>query len=139
MKNKIIILLLLVIVLFLTFWIRVQGVERIPVGQFTENDAYTFYLQSGVIAEYGKLPDRDMSRWLPLGRDNGQVFSFYAYVLGYLSKIFAWVSLYTIQIYFPVFCFTLIVGLIFCVLFADVRSLICVDCRCVACDISWKY
>ena len=113
MKDKITILLL-VFVLFLTFWIRVQGVERIPVGQFTENDAYTYYWQSGVIAEQGMLPVRDMSRWLPVGRDNGQLFSFYAYALGYLSKFFPWVSRYTIQIYFPVFCFTLIVGLIFC-------------------------
>ena len=112
MKDKITILLL-VIVLFFTFWIRVQGVERIPLGQFTENDAYTFYWQSGIIAEHGMLPVRDMSRWLPVGRDNGQFFSFYAYTLGYLSKFIPWVSRYTIQIYFPVFCFTLIVGLIF--------------------------
>ncbi len=112
MKDKITILLL-VIILFLTFWIRVQGVERIPAGQFTENDAYTYYWQSGIIAEQGRLPVRDMSRWLPVGRDNGQLFSFYAYALGYLSKLFPWVSRYTIQIYLPVFCFTLIVGLIF--------------------------
>ena len=27
-------------ILLLCYWIRVQGTERIPPGQFTENDAY---------------------------------------------------------------------------------------------------
>lgn len=34
---------LLLGILGLTFWIRTQGIERIPDGQFTSNDAYLYY------------------------------------------------------------------------------------------------
>ena len=47
--------------------------ERIPDGQFTDNDAYLYYKQAQTIAEHGYLPARDMECWLPLGRDNGQL------------------------------------------------------------------
>ncbi len=60
-------------ILILVFWLRIQGVERIPDGQFTGNDAYLYYKQAETIAEQGYLPARDMERWLPLGRDNGQL------------------------------------------------------------------
>ena len=52
--------------LCLTFYIRIQGVERIPDGQFTENDAYLFHRQANIIAEQGALPARDMDRFLYL-------------------------------------------------------------------------
>ena len=99
--------------LFLTFYIRIQGVERIPDGQFTENDAYLYYKQAETIAEHGSLPARDMDRWLPLGRDNGQLLSLYAYVIAYTHKIFPWFSVYDIQLYSPAVCFTLAIGVLF--------------------------
>ena len=43
-----------------------QGVDRLPEGQFTSNDAYLFASQAQEIAEQGALPARDMRRWLPL-------------------------------------------------------------------------
>ena len=58
--------LILAALLFLTFYIRIQGVERIPDRQFTGNDAYLYYKQAETIAEQGSLPGRDMDRWLPL-------------------------------------------------------------------------
>lgn len=60
-------------ILLLACWIRVQGVDQLPTGQFTSNDAYLFAGQAQEIAERGVLPARDMRRWLPYGRDNRQV------------------------------------------------------------------
>ena len=80
--------LLLFCILFLTFWIRIQGVERIPNGRFTENDAYLYHWQANIIAEHGKLPARDMHRWLTRGRDNTQLLSLYAYAIAYTHKVF---------------------------------------------------
>jgi len=99
--------------LCLTFLIRIQGVERIPDGQFTGNDAYLYYEQSQTIAEQGALPARDMNRWLPLGRDNTQLLSLYPYAIAALHKVFPWWSLYQIQLYLPVLCFTLAIGMLF--------------------------
>ncbi len=103
---------LLLGILFVTFWIRIQGVERLPSGQFTENDAYLYHWQAGIIVEQGVLPTRDMHRWLPLGRDNGQLLSLYAYALAYTHKAFPRLSLYDIQLYAPVICFTLALGVL---------------------------
>ena len=105
--------LILAGILFLTFYIRIQGVERIPDGQFTGNDAYLYYKQAETIAEHGYLPARDMDRWLPLGRDNTQLLSFFSYAIAYTQKLFPWWSLYQIQPYLPVLCFTLAIGVLF--------------------------
>lgn len=104
---------LLLGILLLTFWIRIQGAERFPDGQFAGNDAYLFYWQAQIIGEQGSLPERDMSRWLPDGRDNGQLLSLYSYALAYTHKTFPWLSVYHIQLYMPVLCFTLGLGVLF--------------------------
>ncbi len=103
---------LLLCILWLAFWVRIQGVERLPDGQFTENDAYLYHWQANIIAEQGHLPPRDMHRWLPLGRDNGQLLPLYAYALAYTHKAFPGLSLYHIQLYAPVLCFTLGLGVL---------------------------
>ena len=100
-------------ILFLTFWIRIQGVERFPDGQFPENDAYLFYRQAQIIAKHGYLHARDMHRWLPDGRDNTQLLSLYPYVLAYTHKVFPWFSLYHIQLYSPAVCFCIGLGVLF--------------------------
>lgn len=117
--------------LCLTFWIRIQGVDRIPEGQFTGNDAYLYYRQAETIAEQGYLPARDMNRWLPLGRDNGQLLSLFSYAIAYTHKVFPWFSVYDIQLYSPAVCFTLALGVLFLfltrcygVLFASITSII---------------
>ena len=100
-------------ILILAFWIRIQGVDRLPDGQFTEPDAYLYYKQAQTIAEQGYLPARDMDRWLPLGRDNTQLLSLYAYAIAFTHKVFPWWSFYQIQLYLPVLCFTLGLGVLF--------------------------
>ena len=95
--------------LFGAFWIRTQGVDSIPNGQFTGTDAYLYYWNAQIISEQGYLPARDMHRWLPLGRDLGQTLNLYAYALAYthkaLSPLFPSLSLYQVTLYAPVVCF----------------------------------
>ena len=114
--KSIIIGTLLISIAFLSLWIRIQGVERLPEGQFTEHDAYLYQWQSKTISEAGHLPPRDMSRWLPNGRDNGQLLSIYSYAIAYIHKAVAWVfplTHYHIQLYLPVICFTLGIAVLF--------------------------
>ena len=97
--------------LLLAFWIRIQGLDRLPEGQFTETDGYFYYYQASLISEQGHLPERDMNRWLPLGRDLGQTLNLYGYVLAYthkgISLVFANLTLYQVCLYMPVVCFCL--------------------------------
>ena len=106
--------ILVLSVILLAFWIRIQGVTRLPHEQFTEHDAYLYYWQANIISEHGRPPRLDMHRWLPLGRDNQQLLSLYAYAIAYIHKavmrIFPNLTLYHIQIYLPVICFTLGLG-----------------------------
>lgn len=108
--------ILLCAIVLLACWIRVQGVNRLPDGQFTSNDAYLFAGQAQEIAEQGVLSTRDMHRWLPYGRDNGQIFPLYAYAIAYTHKAIGWVSpkltLYHIQVYISAICFTLGLGVL---------------------------
>ena len=108
--------ILLCAIVLLACWIRVQGVDRLPDGQFTSNDAYLFASQAQEITEQGVLPARDMRRWLPHGRDNGQIFSLYAYTIAYTYKAIGWMSpkltLYHIQVYISAICFILGLGVL---------------------------
>lgn len=108
--------ILLCAIVLLACWIRVQGVDRLSDEQFTSNDAYLFAGQAREIAEQGTLPARDMRRWLPHGRDNGQIFPLYAYAIVYTHKAIGWISpkltLYYIQVYISAICFTLGLGVL---------------------------
>ena len=97
--------------LCLAFLLRVHGSGDIPDGRFTGNDAYFYYWQAHLISENGHLPERDMHRWLPLGRDLGQTLNLYGYVLAYTHKaltvLLPTLSLYHVTFYAPVFFFCL--------------------------------
>lgn len=105
-------------ILCIALWIRVQGSSRIHDGQFTGIDAYFYYWQSQLISENGRLPERDMFRWLPIGRDLGQTLNLYGYVLAYTHKagtlLFPKLSLYHVVSYAPVICFCIGLG-VFCI------------------------
>ena len=70
-------MLLCISILFLAFWVRIQDADRIPPGQFTETDGYSYYKLAQLISEHGILPARDMSSWVPLGRDLTELLPFY--------------------------------------------------------------
>lgn len=98
-------------ILAVSFGLRTQDVARIPEEQFVSNDAYLYYWQAQTICEHGSLGARDMHRWHPSGRDNGQLLPLYAYALAYTHKVikrfFSAVTLYQIQLYAPVVCWTI--------------------------------
>ncbi len=104
----------LLAILFIAFYIRIQARADIPEGHFTGVDAYTYYFQGQQISEHGKLPTRDMHRWLPIGRDTDQTLNLYSHVLAYTHKACAWlfpnITLYDITFYMPVFCFCVGLG-----------------------------
>ena len=112
---------LLIAILLVAFWIRIQGVTGIPEGQFTGNDPYLYYWQAQIVSEHGKLPARDMHRWHPLGRDYRQSLNVYAYAVAYTHKvitlIFRNVSLYQVSLYSPVVCFVLGLGVLYLFLY----------------------
>ena len=58
-----------------------------------------------------------MNRWLPYGRDNGQILSLYSYFIAYIHKILTLflpdLTLYAIQLYLPPLCFTLGICILF--------------------------
>ena len=107
-------LILLSALLLLAFWIRLQSASGISEGHFTGVDAYLYYFQAQQIAEQGTLPARDMHRWQPVGRDNGQLLNLYSYVLAYTHKavsvVFSNVTLYDVTVYMPVICFCIGLG-----------------------------
>ncbi len=102
-------ILILILILFSSFFLRNRGTSNIPAGQLTVPDGYFYYWQAQLISEHGKLPERDMHRWLPLGRDNGQTLNLYGYALAYthklLAHVFPNVSLYQVTFYASVVCF----------------------------------
>ena len=107
--RKIGVTVLIVGIVFVAFFIRIQGMPTVPPGQFTSNDGYFYYWQAQLIAANGQLPARDMHRWLPLGRDLAQTLNLYGYLLAYTHKAigfcFPHVSLYHVTVYAPVVCF----------------------------------
>ena len=114
--QKLSAIVLIVGILCLAAFIRLQGITNVPAGQLTESDGYFYYWQAQLISEHGKLPERDMSRWLPLGRDLTQTLNLYGYVLAYVHKGIAWVfpnvTLYHVTIYTPVICFCIGLGVL---------------------------
>ena len=112
--EKLSAIFLIVGILCLAAFIRFQGITNVPAGQLTESDGYFYYWQAQLISEHGNLPERDMRRWLPFGRDLTQTLNLYGYVLAYVHKGIAWifpkVTLYHVTIYTPVVCFCLGLG-----------------------------
>lgn len=101
---------LLMCILVLGVLTRISGVSSLPPGHWRSNDAYLYQSQAETIAEAGVLPAKDMHRWVPFGRDNRQLLSLYAYALSYTHTVinfFHQVSLYQVQLYAPVVCFTI--------------------------------
>lgn len=108
--------LLLLSILLIAFWIRIQGRDNIPEGQFTGKDAYLYYWMTNIISEQGGLPTLDMHRWMPFGRDLEGILPFYSYVPAYVHKgislFFPEVILYHVALFVPVLCFVFGLGVL---------------------------
>ena len=76
-----------------SLWHRTQVRYDALDGRFTGNDAYLYYRQAERIFEEGRLPKRDMERWLPLGRDLSLLHNLYSYVVAYPYR--------TVRVFFP--------------------------------------
>ena len=94
-----------------SFWIRVSGFGGLPAGQYTETDAYLYDHQARIVSEQGRLPARDLRRWVPVGRDTSQSLNLYPIVLGYVYKsvtLFGFdVGISEIVRFAPAVCFSL--------------------------------
>ena len=100
---------LLLLILFVGGWIRLQGLPNLPTGQFASNDAYLYYSHAETLVAHGTLPETEMHRWVPLGRDLTEMLHGYAYVLAtsykVISVFFRDITLYQIQRGAPMVCF----------------------------------
>lgn len=114
-------LVLLCVCILVSFWIRVLGVPELPDGQFTETDAYLYTWQAHLITEHGLLPERDMHRWLPLGRASADTLNLYPYAVAYTYKVLHWVfpqiTGYYVLLYAPAFCFCIGLAALCCLLY----------------------
>ena len=107
--SSIFLIVILFGILLIAFFFRIQGSVIISEGHFTSADAYFYYWHAQLVSEHGTLPERDMHRWLPIGRDLEQTLNLYVYVLSYthkaLSFLFSSLTLYQVCFYMPVACF----------------------------------
>jgi len=89
--------------------VRIQNVERLEGKYFLGTDAYRFFRQADYIVEHGRLPERDMMRWFPDGRDLTTQLSFSSYVIAYLYRLLHFfnpsLTLYQTALYYPIICY----------------------------------
>ena len=112
---------LLLLILIVGAWIRLQGLPNLPIGQFTSNDAYLYYSHADTIAKEGGLPKVETHRWVPLGRDLTETLHGYPYALAYAYKaitlFFPNVTLYEVQRIAPMVCFLIGTAVLFIFLY----------------------
>ncbi len=78
---------LLILVLIVGGKIRLQGLANIPTEQFASNDAFLYYSHAQTIVRDGTLPDVEMHRWVPLGRDLRETLNGYPYAIAYAYRL----------------------------------------------------
>lgn len=105
-----------------SLWHRTRVSYEALGGRFTGNDAYLYYRQSERILEDGRLPKRDMERWLPLGRDLSLLHNLYSYVVAYSYRaarvFFPNLTLHTFSCYAPPVLFAMTAALFTAALFS---------------------
>ena len=78
------------IAIALGIYLRLQVVPLVRDG-WLDTDVYRFVRQAKIIAETGGLPERDMMRWAPLGRDLTRQLSLSSYLLAWIYKSVRWI------------------------------------------------
>ena len=99
---------------------RAQGSMDYLDGRFTGYDPYVYFRQAERIVEEGRLPKRDMERWLPFGRDLTLLHNLYSYALAHSYRaaraVFPDLTLYEYSCYAPPVLFAVTVVLLMAVL-----------------------
>ena len=97
--------------------LRVQNLPLLDEQYFLGTDAYRQVRQGEQILEQGKLPQVDMMRSAPIGRNNAEQFTLYPHVLAYavrgLRFLLPDIALTKAAIFYPVVGFALILPLFF--------------------------
>ena len=100
---------LLILILIVGSKVRLQGIPNIPSGQFASNDAFLYLSQAQTIDKDGTLPEVEIHRWVPLGRDLRETLNGYPYAIAYASKVlkifFPDITIYQVLLYTPTICF----------------------------------
>jgi asparagine N-glycosylation enzyme membrane subunit Stt3 len=78
------------IAIALGVYLRWQVVPLVRNG-WLDTDVHRFVRQAKIIVETGGLPERDMMRWAPLGRDLTRQLSFSSYLLAWIYKSVRWI------------------------------------------------
>lgn len=114
---------LLILILIVGSNVRLQGLPNIPSGQFASNDAFLYLSQAQTIVKDGTLPEVEMHRWVPLGRDLRETLNGYPYTIAYAYQItkifFPDITIYQVLLYAPTICF--LIGLAVLCLFLYIR------------------
>jgi len=96
-------------VLLIATFLRVQSIPQLKGKYLLGTDAYRFLRQAEYLSEHSRLPERDMMRWLPIGRDLTQQLSLSSYVIAYLYKFcrlfYPSLTVYKAAVYYPIFLY----------------------------------
>lgn len=91
---------------------RPKSASALKERYLLEYDPYRYLRQAKLIVGNGGLPERDMMRYVPLGRDLKRQLSLNSYTIAYFYKLLRLFSPSTTveqaAIYFPVVCFVFI-------------------------------
>lgn len=104
-------------ILLIATYIRLQHLPRLEGKYLLGTDAYRFLRQAEYISEHGRLPKRDMMRWLPIGRDLTRQLSLSSYMIAYLYKFcrlfYPSITVYQTAVYYPLLLYLAILLVIY--------------------------
>lgn len=104
-------IIFLLISLSASIFLRVQNLPLLEGKYPLDNDSVRFLRQAKIIVQDGSLPNRDMMRWLPFGRDMDKQLSLSSYAIAYLYKFLRIftpsITIERAAIYYPIICFSL--------------------------------
>ena len=87
MRLKIfLITFLLGISLFLNIWLRLVTLPVLNGNLLLGTDPARYTRLAGHIVENGGLPEKDMMRWVPLGKETKKQLTLFPYVIAYLKS-----------------------------------------------------
>ncbi len=103
----------------LAICLRFQNLPLLEGKYLLGTDSYRFLWQAETIVEHGRLPERDMTRWLPLGRDLTRQLSLSSYVIAglyhLLNPFIPSLTVYQTVVYYPLILYPLILLMIYLV------------------------